>query len=86
MRTVDNGPQSHVWNVFHSIRIGARYKYSIIIVLAILDALALQFTSTLLITHFKNTAIVPGAAQSMVYYNAHEQYDDEAEHRAATTA
>ena len=78
IRTVNNGPQSHIWNVFHSMRTGSRYFYSAVVVLAILDALALQFTSTLLITDFKPTVIVPGAAYDMVYYNAHSQYDDDA--------
>ncbi|KAH6620131.1 hypothetical protein C7974DRAFT_226782 [Boeremia exigua] len=86
IRTVNNGPQSHIWNVFHSLRVGSRYIYSTIVVVAILDALALQFTSTLLITDFKDTAIVAGNAlstfsgneYSTIYYTAHEQYDDEA--------
>ncbi|KAF3039117.1 hypothetical protein E8E11_006327 [Didymella keratinophila] len=78
IRTVNNGPQSHVWNVFHSLRVGARPFYSLFVVLAIFDALALQFTSTLLITDFQSTTIVPGKAQDLVYYGAHGQYDDEA--------
>ena len=78
IRTVNNGPQSHIWNVFHSLHIGSRHLYSAVVILAILDALALQFTSTLLITDFESTAIVPGAAYDMTYYSAHGQYDDEA--------
>lgn len=78
IRTVNNGPQSHVWNVLHSIRIGTRPFYSLLVVLAILDALALQFTSTLLITDFRSTTIVPGKTFDWVSYSARDPYDAEA--------
>jgi hypothetical protein len=75
IRTVNNGPQSHVWNVFHSFRVGTRYFYSTLVIFAILDALALQFTSTLLITDFRQTTVVQGDVQSFVSYTAPDLYD-----------
>lgn len=78
IRTVNNGPQSHIWNVFHSLHVGSRYFYSAVIVLAILDALALQFTSTLLITDFQTVAIVPGAIQRPVHYAPYNLDDEQA--------
>ncbi|KAJ4311352.1 hypothetical protein N0V94_007987 [Neodidymelliopsis sp. IMI 364377] len=79
IRTVNNGPQSHIWNVFHSVRTWSKHFYSTLVVLAILDALALQFTSTLLITDFGPTAVVPGAIyDDKLLYSAHGQYDDKA--------
>ncbi|KAF9699213.1 hypothetical protein EKO04_003121 [Ascochyta lentis] len=77
IRTVNNGPQSHIWNVFHSLRTGAKRFYSAIIILAILDALALQFTSTLLVTDFGPAVIVPGALNQTVAYGLLSQYDSD---------
>lgn len=48
------------------------------VVLAILDAFALQFTSTLLITDFQNVAIVPGSFQHMVHYAPYNLDDEQA--------
>lgn len=76
IRTVNNGPQSHIWNVFHSFRVGSRYFYSTVMLLAILDALALQFTSTLLISDFKQISVVQGDVHSSVLYAAPDMYDE----------
>ena len=68
IRTVNNGPQSHIWNVFHSLRIGSRKLYCVLVTLAILDVLALQFTSTLLVTDFAMAKIVSGAVNQSIAY------------------
>ncbi|KAJ4384049.1 hypothetical protein N0V86_000893 [Didymella sp. IMI 355093] len=77
IRTVNNGPQSHVWNVFHSLRIGSRKFYSAIVIVAILNTLALQFTSTLLVSDFGSVTVVPHAGQQAVSYGILSQYDNE---------
>ncbi|KAF3040314.1 hypothetical protein E8E12_007757 [Didymella heteroderae] len=77
IRTVNNGPQSHVWNVFHSMRVGSKKFYSAMILLAITDALALQFTSTLLVTDFGAATVIPRASRQGVGYGvAGEFYND----------
>lgn len=77
IRTVNNGPQSHIWNVLHSLRIGSRKSYSAMIVIAILNTLALQFTSTFLVTDFGSVTVVPQAGQQAVGYGILSQYDNE---------
>lgn len=77
IRTVNNGPQSHIWNVFHSLHTGTRRWYSALIILAILDAFALQFTSTLLVTDFGRATVVPGASNQSVAYGILSSYTDE---------
>jgi hypothetical protein len=77
VRTVNNGPQSHIWNVFHSLRAGTRWFYSALIIVAILDALALQFTSTLLVTDFGHATVVPSARNQSIAYGIISSYEDE---------
>lgn len=80
IRTVNNGPQSHIWNVFHSLRIRSKWLYSTLVILAILDAFALQFTSTILITDFGRgtTAIIPPSDDLPISYGVSNLYGDDA--------
>lgn len=68
IRTVNKGPQSHIWNVFHSVRTGTKWTYSFMIVLAMLDAVALQFTSTPLGGDFGPARIVPQGYNKSIAY------------------
>ena len=79
IRTVNNGPQSHIWNVLHSFRTDPRKAYSFVIILAILDALALQFTSTLLITDFDVGVIVLHTVNNSIPYGILSQYSNDPE-------
>lgn len=79
IRTVNNGPQSHIWNVFHSLRCRTRWLYSALIILAILDALALQFTSTLLVTDFNIAPVVPQASNVSIAYGVLTSYGNDEE-------
>ncbi|KAF3004163.1 hypothetical protein E8E13_005523 [Curvularia kusanoi] len=76
IRTVNNGPQSHIWSVFHSMRTGTRRFYSTFIILAILDALALQFTSTLLVTDFDRVTLVSQGHNQSISYNFNSTNED----------
>lgn len=49
IRCANTGPQALIWNVMHTIHTGSQRGYSFLIVLTILNALALQFTSTILL-------------------------------------
>ncbi|OAL49745.1 hypothetical protein IQ07DRAFT_644885 [Pyrenochaeta sp. DS3sAY3a] len=60
VRTLNTGPQSLSQNILHSMRGGAQIGYSIIIILAMINALALQFTSTILLTDFGTATVVFG--------------------------
>ncbi|OSS46053.1 hypothetical protein B5807_08040 [Epicoccum nigrum] len=82
IRTVNNGPQSHIWNVFHSLRAGTRWFYSALIIVAILDALALQFTSTLLVTDFGHATVVPSDRNQSIAYGIISSYEDETSTRS----
>lgn len=81
IRTVNNGPQSHIWNVFHSMRLGSKKLYSAMIVVAIMDVLALQFTSTLLVTDFGPGTVVPRAEKQALGYGIISQYYNESDSR-----
>jgi hypothetical protein len=54
IRTINNGPTSHITNIMDTFRLGtvAGYVYSTTLLLAILVLLALQFTSTILLSDF----------------------------------
>jgi hypothetical protein len=58
IRCLNSGPHSLALSVFDSIFTKALYPYSVLIVLAIMNAFALQFTSTILLTDFGLTTIV----------------------------
>lgn len=63
IRSVNNGPRSHLRNAFLSARSGVRLGYVAIISIAFLTLVALQFTSTLLLGDFSSTDIVLGTTQ-----------------------
>ncbi|KAF2829777.1 hypothetical protein CC86DRAFT_174792 [Ophiobolus disseminans] len=58
IRCANTGPQALIWNVFHTITKGTQLGYSFIIVITILNALALQFMSTMLLADFGNPSVV----------------------------
>jgi hypothetical protein len=58
IRCLNSGPHSLALSIFDSIFSRALYPYSALIVLAIMNAFALQFTSTILLTDFGFTTIV----------------------------
>jgi hypothetical protein len=58
IRCVNNGPQSLFWNVLSSI----------LVVIAILNALALQFTSTILLVDFGSASVVLGQNSTEIVF------------------
>ncbi|KAF2125974.1 hypothetical protein P153DRAFT_399452 [Dothidotthia symphoricarpi CBS 119687] len=58
IRCSNTGPLSLMWNVWHTMRIGSQLGYSALVVVAVLNAFALQFTSTLLLTDFDYSPIL----------------------------
>jgi hypothetical protein len=58
IRCLNSGPHSLALSIIDSIFTKALYPYSFLIVLAIMNAFALQFTSTILLNDFGNTKIV----------------------------
>jgi hypothetical protein len=58
IRCLNSGPHSLAMSILDSIFTKALFPYSILIVLAIMNAFALQFTSTMLLSDFKITDIV----------------------------
>ena len=50
IRCANTGPQALIWNVLHTMKTGSQIGYSLLIVVTILNAFALQFTSTILLT------------------------------------
>jgi hypothetical protein len=58
IRCLNSGPHSLALSVYDSIFSRALFPYSLLIVLAIMNAFALQFTSTILLTDFRLTSIV----------------------------
>ncbi|OAL02176.1 hypothetical protein IQ06DRAFT_292895 [Phaeosphaeriaceae sp. SRC1lsM3a] len=58
IRCLNSGPHSLALSVVNSFFTKALFPYSLLIVLAILNAFALQFTSTILLTDFGDTNVV----------------------------
>ncbi|KAF2029569.1 hypothetical protein EK21DRAFT_89660 [Setomelanomma holmii] len=58
IRCANTGPQALIWNVFHTITKRSQLAYSFIIVVTILNALALQFMSTILLADFDNDLVI----------------------------
>ncbi|KAH7086461.1 hypothetical protein FB567DRAFT_593401 [Paraphoma chrysanthemicola] len=58
IRCANTGPQALIWNVFHTIAKGTQLGYSFFIVITILNALALQFMSTILLADFGTPLVV----------------------------
>ncbi|KAH7068935.1 hypothetical protein BKA63DRAFT_520340 [Paraphoma chrysanthemicola] len=61
IRCANTGPQALIWNVMHTIPKGIQLGYSFLIVTTILNALALQFISTLLLADFGNSWVLSSA-------------------------
>ncbi len=62
IRCANNGPQALIWHVCHTITTstGSQLGYSVIIIIAILNAIALQFTSTILLADFGTVDVILG--------------------------
>ena len=58
IRCANTGPQALIWNVLHTMKTGSQIGYSLLIVVTILNALALQFTSTILLTDLGYASVV----------------------------
>jgi hypothetical protein len=58
IRCLNSGPHSLALSIYDSIFSRALFPYSLLIVLAIMNAFALQFTSTILLTDFDSENIV----------------------------
>jgi hypothetical protein len=58
IRCANTGPQTLIWNVMHTVPIGIQLGYSYLIVITVLNALALQFISTLLLADFSNSWVL----------------------------
>tara|TARA_R110002003_G_scaffold267_2_gene17895 strand:+ start:2561 stop:4783 length:2223 start_codon:yes stop_codon:yes gene_type:complete len=58
IRCANTGPQALIWNVMHTVPKGIQLGYSFLIVITILNALALQFISTLLLADFSNSWVL----------------------------
>lgn len=68
IRSVNNGPRSHLRNAFISVRSGVRLGYVAIVSIAFLTLVALQFTSTLLLGDFSATDVVIGTTQDSLAF------------------
>lgn len=68
VRSVNNGPRSHLGNAFSSVRSGVRLGYVAIILVAFFNLVALQFTSTLLLGDFNPINIVLGTEQETLAF------------------
>ncbi|OAL47395.1 hypothetical protein IQ07DRAFT_115170 [Pyrenochaeta sp. DS3sAY3a] len=68
IRCSNTGPQSLMWNVIHTIPTGSQFGYSILIVLALLNALTLQFASTILLADFGDATVVMGRNESSIHF------------------
>lgn len=68
IRCSNTGPQSLMVNVIHSIPTGSQLGYSILIVLALLNALTLQFASTILLADFGDALVVMGRRESPIHF------------------
>lgn len=74
LRSVNNGPLSHTWSSFNFLRFRSvvGYIYFLAIAVALLNSLALQFTSTILLSDFgPATIVVKNEAVDVAFgYNA----------------
>lgn len=70
IRAINSGPPSHAWNIIEFLRRPSVYSYvyCLSIFLAVMNSLALQFTSTILLSDFNNTLAVLGVHKAMVRY------------------
>lgn len=58
MRCANTGPNALLWNVLHTIFKGSQLRYSFLIVITVLNALTLQFMSTMLLADFDTEWVV----------------------------
>lgn len=58
LRCSNTGPLSLFWNLWNSLGVGSQFGYSVLVVLAILNSFALQFTSTILLADFAPVSVV----------------------------
>jgi hypothetical protein len=75
IRCANTGPQALIWNVMHTITTGSQLRYSLIIVITILNALALQFMSTLLLAGFGNTLVVLDDHKEVINWGVDQSRD-----------
>lgn len=70
IRCANNGPQALIWHVWHTITTttGSQLGYCILIIIAILNAVALQFTSTILLVDFREQYVILGRQQGAVWW------------------
>lgn len=72
IRCANTGPQALIWNVFHTVTHGTQLGYSFVIVVTILNALALQFMSTMLLADFGNPLVVLDPKKNAVVWGIDE--------------
>jgi hypothetical protein len=76
IRCANTGPQALIWNVVHTITTGSQWRYSLIIVVTILNALALQFMSTLLLADFGNDLVVLDDHREVIHWGIDKSRDE----------
>ncbi|KAL6710523.1 hypothetical protein ACN47E_008571 [Coniothyrium glycines] len=69
IRCANTGPNALLWNVVHTMGTGTQVGYSTLIVLTILNALAMQFTSTMLLADLVPTRIVLQSVTRETYFS-----------------
>lgn len=69
IRTINNGPLSHIWNMLDTVRSRSTsgYVYCAVLTVAILNLLALQFASTILLSDFGEGSLVVGNSSAVPY-------------------
>nr|GFD55810.1 hypothetical protein [Tanacetum cinerariifolium] len=60
IRSVNNGPQSHLVNAIRSLRSGVQLGYVAVVFISFVNLVTLQFTSTLLLGDFNVVDIALG--------------------------
>lgn len=69
IRTINNGPLSHIWNMLDTVRSPSisGYVYCAVLTVAILNLLALQFASTILLSDFGEGSLVVQNSSAVPY-------------------
>lgn len=75
IRCANTGPNALIWNVIHTMGTGTQVGYSILIVVTVLNAIVMQFTSTLLLADLVPTRVVLGNVNRDVYFGMGELTD-----------
>ena len=68
MRCANTGPQALIWYVYHTMKSRSQLVYTSMIVITILNAFALQFTSTMLLADVKIATVVTNITHGFVGY------------------